>query len=184
MDNGASSYRRFLDGDDNGLAEIIRDYNDGLTLYISSFVGDLSAADELSEDTFVKLGVKKPHFSGRSSFKTWLYAIGRNVALDYVRKAAKHGSVPLDECAELAEAEALEQRFLKEEQKILLHKAMRGLKPEYRQVLWLTYFEGLRAKEAAAIMRRSVHSVETMMSRARQSLRAELDKEGYVYENL
>ena len=34
MDNGASSYRRFLDGDDKGLAEIVRDYSDGLTLYL------------------------------------------------------------------------------------------------------------------------------------------------------
>lgn len=57
MDNGASSYRRFLDGDDNGLVEIIRSYNDGLTLYLNSFVHNLSVADELSEDVFVKIGV-------------------------------------------------------------------------------------------------------------------------------
>ena len=82
MDNGASSYRRFLDGDDTGLAEIIRSYNDGLTLYLNSLVNNLSVADELSEDTFVKIGVKRPHFSGKSSFKTWLYAIGRNIAID------------------------------------------------------------------------------------------------------
>ncbi len=88
MDNGASSYRRFLDGDDEGLAEIIKIYNAGLTLYLNSFVNNLSVADELSEDTFVKIGVKKPHFSGKSSFKTWLFAIGRNIAVDYIRKTS------------------------------------------------------------------------------------------------
>ena len=35
MDNGASSYRRFLDGDDKGLAEIVRNYSDGLILYLN-----------------------------------------------------------------------------------------------------------------------------------------------------
>ena len=37
MDNGASSYRRFLDGDDEGIVEIIRDYKDGLILYLNAF---------------------------------------------------------------------------------------------------------------------------------------------------
>lgn len=90
MDKGAESYRRYLKGDDSALAEIIKEYNDGLTAYINTFVDNLSASDELSEDTFVKIGVRKPHFTGKSSFKTWLYAIGRNVAIDYIRKSSKN----------------------------------------------------------------------------------------------
>ena len=38
MDNGASSYRRFLDGDDAALAEIVKDYRDGLILYLNGIV--------------------------------------------------------------------------------------------------------------------------------------------------
>lgn len=184
MDNGASSYRRFLDGDDNGLVEIIRLYNDGLVLYLNSFVNNISVADELSEETFVKIGLKKPHFMGSSSFKTWLYAIGRNVAIDYVRKSSKIGHVSIDDCAELADEETLEKNVLKEEQKIILHKAMRMLKAEYRQVLWLIYFEEFSSKESAKIMKKSVHNIETLAYRARKALKSELEKEGFVYENL
>lgn len=87
MDNGASSYRRFRDeGDETGLVEIIRDYKDGLIFYLYSFVGDINIAEELTEDTFVLLGTKKPRDKGKSSFKTWLYTIGRNVAIDYIKK--------------------------------------------------------------------------------------------------
>ncbi len=86
MDNGASSYRRYLDGDDNGMVDIIRDYKDGLLLYINTFTDNLSEAEDLMEDTFVKLAVNKPKFSEKSSFKTWLYAIGRNVVLDELRR--------------------------------------------------------------------------------------------------
>jgi len=184
MDNGASSYRRFLDGDDNSLVEIIRIYNDGLTLYLNSFVNNIPVADELSEEAFVKIGVKKPHFSGKSSFKTWLYAIGRNVAIDYVRKSSKESCVSIDDCAEQADDETLEKNFLKEEQKIILHKAMHKLKAEYRQVLWLIYFEELSSKETAKIMKKSVHNIETLAYRARQSLKSELEKECFNYENL
>ena len=97
MDNGASSYRRFLDGDNNGLTEIVRDYKDGLILYINSFVGNIYVAEELMEDTFFKLITKKPKFSEKYSFKTWLYTIGRNVAIDYLRKNSKNLEVPLEE---------------------------------------------------------------------------------------
>ena len=41
MDIGASSYRRYLDGDDTGLTELIRDYKDGLTLYINGYVNNM-----------------------------------------------------------------------------------------------------------------------------------------------
>ena len=189
MDNGASSYRRFLDGDDNGFVEIVRDYKDGLILFLDSFVRNLSIAEELAEDTFVKLGIKKPHFSGKSSFKTWLYAIGRNVAVDYIRKESKHSSIsinelPIDECVDLADRQTLEDAYLKEERKIVIHQALGELKPEYRQVLWLTYFESLSNKETARIMRKSVHNTETLIYRAKQSLKSQLIREGFTYEDI
>ncbi len=185
MDNGASSYRRFLDGDDGGFVELVREYKDGLILYINSFVNNIYTAEELTEDTFVKLGIKKPKYTGKASFKTWLYAIGRNVAVDYIRKNSKCKEISVDDCPELICEEAdLEKSYIKEERKLILHKAIRRLKPEYRQVLWLIYFEGFSNKETAKIMRKSVHSVETLAYRARLSLKAELDKENFIYENL
>ena len=58
MDNGASSYRRFLDGDDKGLAEIVGDYKDGLILYLNGYVNNIFIAEELTEDTFFRLITK------------------------------------------------------------------------------------------------------------------------------
>ena len=184
MDNGASSYRRFLDGDNNGFVEIVRIYNDGLVLYLNSFVNNISVADELAEETFVKLGINKPRYTGKSSFKTWLYAVGRNIAIDYIRKNAKEKTVSLDDCAERADEELLENRCIKEEQKIVLYRAMNKLKPGYKQILWLIYFEGFSCKEAARIMKKSVHNIESLASRARQSLKAKLNEEGFVNEKL
>ena len=79
MDNGESSYRRFLAGDDEGLHEIICTYRAGLILYLNSFVQNIHTAEDLTEDTFAELAIKCPKFSGKSSFKTWLYAIARNI---------------------------------------------------------------------------------------------------------
>ena len=185
MENGASSYRRFLDGDDDGVVEIIREYKDGLILYLNSFVGNIQIAEELTEDTFVKIVTKKPRYSGKSSFKTWLYSIGRNVAMDYLRRNRKSADIPADALTDLLRDEtSLEQSYIREERKITVHKALRALKPEYRQILWLIYFEGFSNKEAAVVMKKTVHNIETLVYRARQSLKSELDKEGFVYEEL
>ena len=178
MNNGASSYRRFLDGDDNGFAEIIDGYYDSLVLYLNEYVRNFDTAEELAEDTFVKLVTKKPRFSGKSSFKTFLYAVGRNVALDYLRREKKRGTVPIENFTEtLSDDKELEQNFLREEQKIILHRSMQSMKTEYRQVLWLAYFEDLSTPEIARIMKKSVNSVEHLIRRAKLSLKSEIEKE-------
>ena len=186
MDNGASSYRRFRDdGDESGLVEIIRDYKDGLILYLNSFVSNIHTAEELAEDTFVLLGIKKPKDKGNGSFKTWLYTIGRNVAIDYLRKNSKKTEISIDELSELeSEQQSLETAYIREERKIYLHRALNKLKAEYRQILWLIYFENFSNKEAAAVMKKSVHSIETLVYRARKSLKSQLEMEGFVYEEL
>lgn len=173
MDNGANSYRRFLDGDNGGFTELVKEYKDGLMMYINSFVNNIYTAEELCEDTFVKLGFKKPKYNGKASFKTWLYAIGRNVAIDYLRKNAKHREISTEDCILSDEAD-IEKSYIQSEEKIALHTAMRKLKAEYRQALWLVYFEGFSNKEAAVIMKKSVHGVETLLYRARLALKAEL----------
>ena len=186
MDNGASSYRRFReDGDEGGLVEIIRDYKDGLILYLNSFVGNIHTAEDLAEDTFVLLGIKKPKDKGKGSFKTWLYTIGRNVAIDYLRRNSKRSNISIDDCPELfSDEQNLEHAYIKEERKITLHRAISKLKSEYRQVLWLVYFEDFSTKQAAAVMKKSVHNVETLVYRARKALKSQLELEGFVYEEL
>ena len=59
MDNGASGYRRFLQGDEKGFEEIVRIYKDGLILYLNGYVNNLYTAEELTEETFFRLLTKR-----------------------------------------------------------------------------------------------------------------------------
>lgn len=185
MDNGAESYRRFLQGDDKAFVEIIRDYKDGLILYLNGFVNNILTAEELTEDVFFKLVTKKPRFNEKSSFKTWLYTIGRNTAVDYLRRNSKQKEVSAEEIREIEDERlSLEQSYIKQERLLLIHRTLEKLKPEYKQVLWLVYFEDFSQKETAKIMKKSVHSVETLVYRARLALKAELEKGGFIYEDI
>lgn len=184
MDNGACSYRRFRQGDKDAVAEIIHDYKDGLILYLYRFTGDILLAEELAEDTFVRIYARKPAFSGKSSFKTWLYSIGRHVALDHIKKHRLRTSASLDECRGLADAEDLERSYIRKEQSQQVRQAMSGLKCEYRQVLWLMLLEDFSTAETARIMGKSKKQIGNLVYRAKKALRTELEKEGFCYEEL
>ena len=185
MDNGASSYRRFLDGDDKGLAEIVRDYRDGLILYLNGIVNNISVAEELMEETFFKIIIKKPRFNAKYSFKTWLYTIGRNVAIDYIRHNSKQSDTSFDDIEKYIQDEFdLEKLYIIEEQKIAVHRALKKLNAEYRQVLWLLYFDGMTNSDAAIVMKKNARQMKNLVYRAKSALKSELDKEGFVYEEL
>ncbi len=183
MDNGASSYRRFLDGDDNGIGEIVREYKDGLILYLQTFVNDLYTAEDLTEDTFFRLMIRKPSFSGQSSFKSWLYAIGRHIAIDYVRKNARAEKNSVEDMADILRDEAdLEQSYIQEEQRIIVHQALEKLPLDYRQVIWLIYFEEFSHEETGKIMKKNSRQIRNLLYRAKQSLKEALQKKGFDYE--
>ena len=185
MDIGEVNWRLFLDGDESGLVELIRIYKDGLILYLNTIVGNLTVAEELCEDTFVKLGVNRPKYSGKASFKTWLYTIARNIAVDYLRSYARKSTVPLDDCLEICDdSPTLAESYIIEEDKLAVHRTMARLKPEHRQVLWLVYFEEMSVKDSAAVIKKSVHATEMLIHRAKLALKRELEKEGFTYENV
>ncbi len=86
MDQGDEYYKRYLHGDQDAFVSLVQMYMDGLVLFLTGITGDVTLAEDATEDTFVKLGVKCPHYSGKASFKTWLYTIGRNTARDHLRR--------------------------------------------------------------------------------------------------
>ncbi|NLT08887.1 MAG: RNA polymerase sigma factor [Ruminococcus sp.] len=178
MDNGASSYHRFLSGDKSGLEEIIRFYSDSLTLYICTLVGNIDDAKEIMTETFVELYVKKPKYSGKSTFKTWLYSIARHTAYDFLKSKSKYQYLSDEELNSLPSRCDLEKELEYEAEKKELYKAIDKLKPEYRQVIYLIYIEGFDNSETAEIMKKSKKQTSELLYRAKQSLRKILEKEG------
>ena len=183
MDDMTECYGRFLRGDERAFEKIVAENRLGLSYYIFSFVGDFDAAEELTEDVFVKLYIKRPADKKKCSFKTWLYTIGRNTAIDFCRKRKRESGLSLDEIAGLsAGGDPTEERYLAEETKRALHKALQSITPAYAEALRLKYFEGFSEKEIAHITKRSVKSTYDLVYRAKKTLKEHLIKEGFGYE--
>ena len=190
MGNDADRYRRYLDGDDDGLREIIDIYYNGLTLYINGIVKDLTATEDILEDTFVKLAVKKYIYKGDSSasFKTWIYTIARNLAYNYLKRyRSKLADQPFEENDEtimLSDGTDVEKEYLQNEQRIELRRAMKKLNPDYYQVLYLTYFEDMDIENTAKIMGRTKKQISNLLYKAKISLRSIMEKAGFQYEDI
>ena len=184
MDNGASSYRRFLEGEKEAIVEILSEYSSGLILFLNSITSNMSLSEDIAEDVFCELLLKKPGYSSKSSFKTWLYAIARYKAFHLMKRKKRFSDSPVYEMYDLADKEDLERKCLKTEQKIQLHRALENINPDYSQVLHLTYFEGFSNSEAAKIMKKTNRQIENLIYRAKTALKKELEKEGFVYEEL
>ena len=183
MDHGADGYRRYLAGDDKAVAEIIEAYRAGLQLFLQQMTGDEDTAEELTQETFVFLFTRKPHYKPTASFKTWLYAIAKNRCLRFLKKQKRSVALSFEDSLLIPDfGPTAEEQYFATEAAQNVHAVMGRLKPEYREILWLTYFEGLSNKESAAVMGKSVHNIEVLVSRARQALKNQLVKDGFADE--
>lgn len=185
MDHGAEHYSRFLAGDDGGIVEIIKNHKDGLILFLNRYVNNIYTAEELAEDTFFKLVTRKPRFRGNSSFKTWLYAIGRNVAVDHMRRVGQNAGYSDEELAQFhRDEDELERAYLREERKILVHRALARIGPERGKALYLRYIEELDIEQIALVLGKSKRQVSNLLYQAKRSLKLELEQEGICDEGL
>lgn len=184
MDNGVGSYHRFLEGDESALEEIVSQYRLGLQNYINLIVNNFSVAEDLTEETFVKLLLKKPKNKGTASFKTWLYTIGRNTAIDWLRKNPQGRELSIDEIFNIEiEEENFLQLYIKDEEKRAVHDALNSINPDYKNVLTLFYFEDFSIEEISRILKKSKKGTSVLLHRAKKSLKAKLEKEDFIYEN-
>ncbi len=178
MDNGASSYRRFLDGDEAGLNEIVEMYGDNLMYFINGIVKNIEMAEDLMEDTFMELLIHKHNFRGESSFKTYLFKIGRNKALN----ALKRNRIYVEFDDDLEDLQKLEDTIITNEKNRHVKSAMSKLKDDYATVIHLLYFEDMSYDEIGKVMKKTNKQIKNLAYRARNSLKEILEKEGFSYE--
>lgn len=180
MDNGACSYRRFLDGDESAFDEIMKELFDKLVFFIDRYVHDLHAAEDIAIDAFSDLVVNRNRYNFKVSLKTYLFMLGRSRALNYLKH---HKIIKLEELEELdraksIEAEELEETILSNERKRAVNLALLALPDDMRVAVHLVYFEDLSYAEAAKIMKKSTKQIDNLLYRAKEKLRITLGKDG------
>ena len=170
-------YHRFLTcGDSADLGVLLERHGEKLTLFLNGYVHSMEDAEELMMDAYAEAAAGA-NFSKKSSFKTWLFAIGRNLAYKKLRRD-HFFFVPLDE-ALTADDGVPDAELLKDERSRMLYAAMSSINPEYRQALYLTYFEDMSADEVAAVLKKNRKQVYNLIARGKESLKTRLIEMGF-----
>ena len=179
MDNGASSYRRFLNGDESAFDDVMKELFDNLVFFVDRYVHDIHAAEDIAIDAFSDLVVNKHRYNFKVTLKTYLFMLGRSRALNYIKHRKVINFVELTEADNIsAEQKTLEEIILEDERKRIVNNALNSLPDDMRVVVHLIYFEDLTYDEAAKVMKKNRKQVDNLLYRAKKEIRIILGKDG------
>ena len=171
---------RLVAGHDTALNDLMERHGPKLLNYLIRCLQDEDLAADLSQETFVRVYQHRERFDTRQKFSTWLYAIASNLMRDHLRRIVRHPEVmstkdDLREARAGPELSPSEEMQTQERAEAVRH-AIAALSEELRTPLILAEYEERSQAEIGKILGCTPKAVETRIYRARQQLRARLNK--------
>ncbi len=158
-------------GDREAFRLLFEAYKDRVFSIARYSLGDEAAADDVTQQIFVKLITRIGQFRGESEFTTWLYRLVINSCLDARRKRRRY--LPVSEFEPMqntANQRSPETRYARREVADSVRLAISGLKPKMRLPILLKYIEGLSYEEIAEVLGCSKGTVASRLNRAHKAL--------------
>jgi len=175
---------RLAKGHAAALNDLMARHSEQVFHYLVRSLQNEEEAEDVAQETFVRLYQNRARFDTRQKFSTWLYAIASNLVRDRYRWRTRHPQVSLEAQNEetgtgfvdrLADGHSTPSESLESIEKVeAVRRAVAALPEELRQPLILAVWEDRPQAEIAVILNCSIKAVETRIYRARQQLRAGL----------
>lgn len=150
--------------------ELIDRCASGLLAFLHHRTGSVEDAEDLVQDTFVRVYLKLNQFDGRGKFTTWLYTIARNLAAG---RFGRKTSLRLPEKL-ISPYPGPEDILNTTQQRRSLWSVARTLPHNQYEALWLRYAQDMSVKDIAGVMSRSTVSVKVLLHRARINMAKKL----------
>jgi RNA polymerase sigma-70 factor (ECF subfamily) len=153
--------------------------------YLERLVGSPAVADDLLQETLLRIARGLPEFKARSSVKTWAFSIATRVVADHFRRPHTRAViVDVDESGPLpAPGPDLDERFVLDEMNACVRGVIDSLPEDYRAALVLHDIEGLTAAETAEICGCTLATAKIRIHRARARLKKALQDECTFYRD-
>lgn len=153
--------------------------------YLERYVGNRSIAEDLQQETLMRIARGLGSFDGRSSLKTWAFSIANRVAADYFRQPERRRQiVELDEAGDAVDpGREIGERVIEDEMNQCVRQVIDSLPDTYRAALILYDLEELSIEQTAEICQVSVANAKIRIHRARQRLKEALQKQCAFYRD-
>lgn len=172
-------------GDDDAFQEIVVRYQGRLITVLRHLVGDEQIAEDLAQETFLRVYQSRARYRGQCRFSTWIFTIAHNLAFNQNRATSrrKQGPLPFTESGSLpishstpraTEKPAPESALDRQELVVAVQNALLELNQRQRLAVVLNKFEDMGYEEIAGVMGLGPTAVKSLLNRARVKLRENL----------
>jgi RNA polymerase sigma-70 factor, ECF subfamily len=173
---------RLRDGDPQAIAALMTRYQHRLYRYLLRMVAESGAAEDLFQQTWLRIIERSQNYDAQRSFEGWLFAVAHNLAIDYLRRRKPEsldepllsGETQSDQIQSIDQG-ALEQ-VLSRERAYIVSEAVSNLHVSFREVITLRFEEEMKLEEIAAVLSLPVGTVKTRLHRGLKALRHSLTK--------
>jgi RNA polymerase sigma-70 factor, ECF subfamily len=181
METEASAIARGLRRRDPDLLDhLIEQYQHRLLRYLVFLSGNRELAEDLFQETWIRVLERGHQYDGKHEFSTWLYAVARNLTIDYLRKKSPLSLDGLMEDEEHAPLEPADTRPMawevvqQHEQAGRINAALAGIPVEYRETVVLRFQEGFALDEIATVTGVRLGTVKSRLYRGLNLLTSRL----------
>ncbi len=158
----------FQAGDEFAFVTLYNRYKGPVFTFTSKMLLDREAAQDVTQETFVRVYENRDRLLRSGAFKSWLFTIARNQCLNYLRRTNRLES--LSEGHDLLAAEGTGAHMERNEAVRLVNRVLAELKPDYREVVVLREYQNLNYEEIAAVTRSTVSAVKSRLFKARRKM--------------
>jgi RNA polymerase sigma factor (sigma-70 family) len=138
--------------------------------YFLRLTSDRAASEDMVQDVFFRILKYRHTYQPETSFRAWMYQVGRNVWLDYTGRRKAEVTLP-ENAGEIGSADLPADRQVQQKQEtVLLHRALAAMPPEKREVLVMSRFQELKYEEIASVLKCEVGTVKVRVYRALREL--------------
>ena len=171
---------RFQKGDERAYVELVNRYKDRLLNFVFQFLGDIEQAEDVVQDTMLRLYEKKHYYKEIAKFSTWLYTIARNLANTELRKKKRIKTTYLSQLSKERQFEipaiqddvdqSIQNEFINDR----IQSAISNLPEHFKVVIILRDIQELSYEEISNIVEVPLGTIKSRINRARIQLQAEL----------
>jgi len=151
------------------LTQDLQQFGNMVMRIAASLLKNTSDAENITQEVFIKLFLTQKRFKSSEHKKAWLIRVTKNLCKDYLKSASRHSHVPLDEATDIP-------CFDKDMDELI--DLIRKLPEQYREIIFLHYYEGHTAERIARMTGLSESNVAVRLHRARRLLRKEIERDG------
>ena len=166
-----------MENDQLQSTQVAEDLAGPLLHYLGRYTGDHDLAEDLLQETLIRIHCALPGFEGRADLNTWAFSIATRVAADHFRQPANRlAIVAMAEAPETPDSErSVDQRIVVDEMNVCVRNVIDSLPEDYRAALVLHDLEGLTAEQTAEISGCTLATAKIRIHRARARLTQALE---------